>query len=62
MKHKGYLCECCGKLTAKYEARSSFEAKSLLLCADCLTEAEFSPQPKGIDNYFNHSTSRESLI
>ncbi|SFJ10641.1 hypothetical protein SAMN05421852_104209 [Thermoflavimicrobium dichotomicum] len=55
MKHKGYLCESCGKLTAKYEARTFLEGKNLLLCAKCLTEIKSLLETQISKDYYNHS-------
>lgn len=38
MKGKGYLCENCGESPAKYEHRSIFEGRNLLVCFNCLQE------------------------
>jgi ribosome-binding protein aMBF1 (putative translation factor) len=37
-KHRGYLCEHCGKKVAKYEARLLLEGRNILVCFDCLKE------------------------
>lgn len=36
--NRGYLCENCGKLPAKYDARFIIEGKHYLVCFHCLKE------------------------
>ncbi|MFD1423013.1 hypothetical protein [Laceyella sacchari] len=40
---KTYLCESCGKVAAKYEARLTKKGKNVLVCQSCLKKLNDEP-------------------
>ncbi|MFC7440675.1 hypothetical protein [Laceyella putida] len=40
---KTYLCEHCGKVAAKYEARLTKEGRNILVCQSCLKKLNDDP-------------------